>query len=67
MVFDPSCAWELDWERMWFRNKCSPYQGWVFGGVVQETWLGGRKVFAREEGFGLDKPRGRLLLEPRTM
>jgi allantoinase len=51
---------------MLFRNKCSPYQGKTMRGVVRETWLRGRKVFTREDGFN-DKtgPLGRLLLEPR--
>ena len=69
VVFDPDEQWTLGVERMWFRNKCSPYQGWRFRGGVRETWLRGGRVFAREGGFGVgaDKPRGRLLLEPRTV
>lgn len=64
-VFDPEAEWTVEPSTMLFRNKCSPYQGKTLKGAVKETWLGGRKVFSREDGFGGDSPGGRLLLEPR--
>jgi len=37
-------------------------------GVVSETWLRGRKVFSRSNGFDEKTgPTGKLLLEPRKM
>jgi allantoinase len=53
---------------MLFRNKCSPYQNRTLKGVVKETWLRGRKVFNRSEGFSEKAgPAGTLLLEPRQL
>ncbi|KAM0718032.1 hypothetical protein Q7P37_006364 [Cladosporium fusiforme] len=67
VVFDPEAEFEVEPSAMLFRNKCSPYQGKVLKGLAKETWLRGRRVHAREGGFG-DKsaPQGQLLLEPRT-
>jgi allantoinase len=51
---------------MLFRNKVSPYQNKTLKGVVRETWLRGKRVFTREEGFREKMgPQGKLLLEPR--
>lgn len=53
---------------MLFRNKCSPYENKTLHGVVKETWLRGRRVHTREEGFNEKSgPSGGLLLEPRTL
>lgn len=52
---------------MLFRNKCSPYENKTLQGVVRETWLRGRCVYTKDDGF--DKavgPQGELLIEPRT-
>jgi allantoinase len=64
-VFDDEAEWAVEADTMLFRNKCSPYEGRNLKGVVRETWLRGRKVFARGEGFGDRKPEGKLLLDPR--
>lgn len=34
-------------------------------GIVRETWLRGRKIFTREDGFVNKSATGHLLLEPR--
>jgi allantoinase len=53
---------------MLFRNKCSPYENKTLRGVVRETWLRGKRVFTRENGFSNKAgPSGKLLLEPRKM
>lgn len=64
-VFDVDAEWTVEPSTMLFRNKCSPYQGRTLKGMVKETWVRGRKVYSREEGFEEGKPRGELLLEPR--
>jgi allantoinase len=51
---------------MLFRNKVSPYEGRTLRGVVRETWVRGKRVFSRDDGFTKDGPWGRLLVEPRT-
>ncbi|KAK5115167.1 hypothetical protein LTR85_009925 [Meristemomyces frigidus] len=66
-VFDPEAVFEVQHASMLFRNKCSPYQGKALSGVVRETWLRGRRVHTREEGFAEKSgPVGELLLEPRV-
>lgn len=51
---------------MLFRNKCSPYENKRLTGVVRETWLGGRRIFTREDGFNESEgPSGKLLIERR--
>ncbi|MCJ1471383.1 hypothetical protein MMC13_000022 [Lambiella insularis] len=65
-VFDDQGTFEVEPSTMLFRNKCSPYQGKVLKGVVKETWLRGRKVHSRDDGFDAKAgPTGMLLLEPR--
>jgi allantoinase len=64
-VFDDSAEWVVEPSTMLFRNKCSPYQGRTFRGMVRETWLRGQRIFNREEGFGSKTPSGKLLLEKR--
>ncbi|KAI1940081.1 Allantoinase [Ophidiomyces ophidiicola] len=65
-VFDDEAEWTLEPDTMLFRNKCSPYQGKVFKGMVKETWLRGQRIFSRKEGFENTTPQGKLLLEPRS-
>ena len=66
-VFDDEATFEVEPSTMLFRNKCSPYQGKMLKGVVRETWLRGRKIHSRENGFDAKQgPLGELLLEPRS-
>ncbi|QIW95914.1 hypothetical protein AMS68_001432 [Peltaster fructicola] len=65
-VFDTDAEFEVVPDNMLFRNKCSPYQGKLLKGVVKETWLRGRLIHTRDEGFATKTPAGNLLLEPRT-
>ena len=66
VVFDDQATFEVGPSSMLFRNKCSPYQGKTLQGAVKETWLRGRKIFSRDQGFGKGTcPQGQLLLEPR--
>ncbi|KAF2152691.1 allantoinase [Myriangium duriaei CBS 260.36] len=66
VVFDDEAVFKVENADLWFKNKCSAYQGRELKGRVEETWLRGRRVFSRAEGFGEDEgPKGELLLEPR--
>ncbi|KAF2173733.1 hypothetical protein M409DRAFT_16007 [Zasmidium cellare ATCC 36951] len=66
-VFDDQSTFEVEPSTMLFRNKCSPYQGKTLQGYAKETWLRGKRIHTREGGFeSRTKPRGELLLEPRT-
>ncbi|KAK4613544.1 Allantoinase [Fulvia fulva] len=64
-VFDDKGTFEVEPSTMLFRNKCSPYEGKTLRGYARETWLRGRKIHSREQGFKMAKPVGELLLEPR--
>ncbi|KAF1984466.1 putative allantoinase Dal1 [Aulographum hederae CBS 113979] len=65
-VFDTEGEFVVQHSSMLFRNKCSPYENKTLKGIVKETWVRGKKVFSREDGF-VEKtgPKGTLLLEPR--
>ncbi|KAF2487462.1 hypothetical protein BDY17DRAFT_289015 [Neohortaea acidophila] len=65
-VFDDEAEFEVGPRTMLFRNKCSPYEGKVLKGVVQETWVRGKKAHSRADGFGERMgPMGELILERR--
>ena len=54
-VLDPDETWTVDAARLHNLNRYTPFQGWTFTGRVRETWVRGRKVFARtgsETWFG---------------
>lgn len=65
-VFDGTATFEVEPDTMLFRNKCSPYQGKTLQGVVTETWLRGRKIYSKADGFAETGPTGKPILEPRT-
>lgn len=65
-VFDDEGTFVVEPSTMLFRNKCSPYEGKTMKGIVRETYLRGRSIFTRQDGFVRSKPCGQLLLEPRT-
>lgn len=66
VVFDDEAEFPVEPSTMLFRNKCSPYQGKVLKGVVKETFLRGRRIYSRKEGFDEKVgPIGELLLERR--
>ena len=65
-VFDDEGEFLVEENTMLFRNKCSPYEGKRLRGVVRETWVRGRRVFEKKNGFDeKEGPVGTLLLEPR--
>jgi allantoinase len=72
-VFDDGAEFLVGREQMLFRNKVSPYQGRTMRGMVRATYLRGRGIWSREDGFGEEMagknagPRGVLLLERRTV
>lgn len=67
-IFDATTEWIVEQESgMFFRNKCSPYQGRKMKGQVRETWVRGRQVFSidgfdGQTQFAKEGPLGRLLL-----
>ncbi|KAF2213401.1 hypothetical protein CERZMDRAFT_38803 [Cercospora zeae-maydis SCOH1-5] len=65
-VFDSASTFQVEPDTMLFRNKCSPYEGKTLQGFAAATYLRGRRIHTRNDGFGEGaKPVGELLLEPR--
>lgn len=71
-IFDPEAEWVFAEDEppeggMWFKNKCSPYQGRRLRGLVRQTWLRGERIFIRDVDDGRQKflggPRGTVLLD----
>lgn len=67
-VFDDATEWIVERSTLLFRNKCSPYEGKTLRGMVMETWVRGKRVFSKIDGFDNKQgPVGELILEPRTI
>ena len=58
----PVCGaeWRIEPEHLHQRHKLTPYAGQVVKGVVEATYLKGRKIY--ERGEFLSTPRGEILL-----
>jgi allantoinase len=69
-VFDDGMEWALRTGDMRWRNRCSPWEGRVFGGRVVQTWLRGRRVFelgGANGGFVGGAPIGEAIVEKRLV
>jgi len=60
VVWDPEAEWRIEPEHLHQRHKLTPYAGQVVKGVVEATYLKGRKIY--ERGEFLSTPRGEILL-----
>ena len=60
VIWDPAQQFSVDAHTLHHRHKITPYDGETLSGVVQKTFLRGRKVY--DGGHFLDGPLGRLLL-----
>jgi allantoinase len=60
VVWNPDAEWRIDPERLHVRHKLTPWAGRVLQGVVETTYLKGRKIY--ERGEFLSTPRGEILL-----
>lgn len=59
VVWNPAKQFTVDGAALHHRHKLTPYQGRVLAGVVEKTFLRGRKIYDSGEFIG--KPRGVLL------
>lgn len=59
VIWDPEAKFAVDSDALHHRHKVTPYQGEELSGVVQNTFLRGRKVYDR--GRFLDAPHGQML------
>jgi allantoinase len=63
VIFDPSAEFVVSEKMLYHRHKATPYLGRKLRGVVEMTYLRGRKVYDR--GRFLGEPSGRMLERPR--
>jgi allantoinase len=59
VIWDPEKMFHVKRAEMHQRHKLTPYAGEALAGVVQATFLKGRRIFANGKFFG--RPRGSLL------
>jgi allantoinase len=60
VVWNPETEWRVEPERLHQRHKLTPWAGSVLKGVVEATYLKGRKIY--ERGEFPSSPRGEILL-----
>lgn len=59
VIWNPDASFSVDPARLHHRHKVTPYAGRRLEGVVETTFLRGRKIFDRGEFFGA--PIGQVL------
>jgi allantoinase len=59
VVWNPSKQFTVEGAALHHRHKLTPYQGRVLTGVVEKTFLRGRKIY--DEGELVDQPQGLFL------
>ena len=59
VIWNPQKKFTVAGERLHHRHKLTPYEGKTLSGVVEKTFLRGRKIY--DEGKFCDGPRGLLL------
>jgi allantoinase len=59
VIWNPEKQFTVNAEALHHRHKLTPYQGQVLNGVVQKTFLRGRKIY--DDGEFIDEPCGILL------
>jgi dihydroorotase len=47
VIYQPDIPTEVDISQFQSQGKTSPFNGWWFGGYVQQTWVAGRSVYQR--------------------
>ena len=61
VVWNPAKQFRVEASALHHRHKLTPYQGLVLAGVVEKTFLRGRKIYDSGEFIG--EPRGLLLTQ----
>jgi allantoinase len=59
VIWNPAKQFKVEASALHHRHKLTPYQGLTLDGVVEKTFLRGRKIYDGGEFIG--EPRGRLL------
>jgi allantoinase len=60
VIWDLHQQFTVSAEALYHRHKITPYEGEVLSGVVQKTFLRGRKIY--DGGYFVDAPLGHMLL-----
>lgn len=63
VVFDDKHSYTIEAKDILYRNKITPYEGKTVCGLVKQTYLRGRKIFANSEMIG--EPSGKPILHAR--
>ncbi len=63
VIWDPEAEFTVDAAAWHHRHKITPYTGEILSGVVQKTFLRGRKIY---DGGHVGEPEGQLLLSSCT-
>jgi len=61
VIWDPKKQFEVTGRRLHHRHKLTPYEGKTLAGVVEKTFLRGRKIYDNGKFFG--EPHGLLLTQ----
>jgi allantoinase len=59
VIWNPKEQFEVAGQRLQHRHKLTPYEGKILSGVVEKTFLRGRKIY--DDGEFIGEPRGVLL------
>ncbi len=59
VIWDDAASFVVDAEKLRHRNKVTPYAGRSLRGVVEQTWVRGRRAYHHQEGFSA--PGGRFV------
>lgn len=60
VVWNPEADWTVEPAKLHLRHKLTPWAGRALKGIVEATYLKGRKIYSR--GDFLSTPRGEILL-----
>ncbi|MFM7216789.1 MAG: allantoinase AllB [Bacteroidota bacterium] len=61
VIWSPSKKMKVNRTNIKFRHKVTPYEGEMLYGVIEETWVGGNKVY--DKGAFVSSPAGNKLLK----
>lgn len=61
MVYNPDCIGQIDAEKLFMKTDYSPYQGLSLRGCNEMTFLRGKVIYSRSNGWTGEKGGGRFL------
>jgi allantoinase len=61
VIWNPAKQFRVEGEALHHRHKLTPYQGRILDGIVEKTFLRGRKIY--DDGKFIAEPQGLLLIQ----